>query len=118
MDNSKSVETETLSASNIHLSFGRIEVLQDVSFHIDQGEILSIIGPNVPISWKTNASGELGARRSRRVGRDRIHFDDPSLLLRRLHLEGQAQGESPESRLPYGAPKDPVPFRRLTVRLF
>jgi branched-chain amino acid transport system ATP-binding protein len=36
----------TLAASDIHLSFGRIQVLQDVSFHIKQHEILSIIGPN------------------------------------------------------------------------
>lgn len=46
MEHSMTVETETLSASNIHLSFGRIQVLQDVSFHIKQHEILSIIGPN------------------------------------------------------------------------
>ena len=35
-----------LAADNIQLSFGRIQVLQDVSFHIKQHEILSIIGPN------------------------------------------------------------------------
>ena len=46
MDHSRRVETDILSASNLRLSFGRIQVLQDVSFHIKQHEILSIIGPN------------------------------------------------------------------------
>jgi branched-chain amino acid transport system ATP-binding protein len=35
-----------LAAGNIRLSFGRIQVLDDVSFDIRQNEILSIIGPN------------------------------------------------------------------------
>jgi branched-chain amino acid transport system ATP-binding protein len=35
-----------LAAGNIRLSFGRIQVLDDVSFDIKQDEILSIIGPN------------------------------------------------------------------------
>ena len=46
MDHAKKDQNVVLSASNIHLSFGRIQVLKDVSFHIDQHEILSIIGPN------------------------------------------------------------------------
>ena len=46
MDQSKTDESVALSASNLRLSFGRIQVLQDVSFHIKQHEILSIIGPN------------------------------------------------------------------------
>jgi branched-chain amino acid transport system ATP-binding protein len=35
-----------LSASNIDLSFGGIKSLDDVSFQVIRGEILSIIGPN------------------------------------------------------------------------
>ena len=46
MDHAKKDQNVVLSASNIHLSFGRIQVLKDVSFHINQHEILSIIGPN------------------------------------------------------------------------
>ena len=46
MDHSSADGTIALAASNIHLSFGRIQVLKDVSFHIKQDEILSIIGPN------------------------------------------------------------------------
>ena len=46
MDQANTDNTAALAASNIHLSFGRIHVLQDVSFHINQHEILSIIGPN------------------------------------------------------------------------
>lgn len=46
MDHSSADGTTTLAASNIHLSFGRIQVLKDVSFDIKQDEILSIIGPN------------------------------------------------------------------------
>ena len=46
MDHSSADGAIALAASNIHLSFGRIQVLKDVSFHIKQDEILSIIGPN------------------------------------------------------------------------
>jgi len=46
LDHPKKDQNVVLSASNIHLSFGRIQVLKDVSFHINQHEILSIIGPN------------------------------------------------------------------------
>jgi len=35
-----------IATSGIRLSFGRIEVLHDVSFHVHENEILSIIGPN------------------------------------------------------------------------
>ena len=46
MQQPKTNEAVALSADNLRLSFGRIQVLQDVSFHIKQHEILSIIGPN------------------------------------------------------------------------
>ncbi|CAB1065634.1 ABC transporter, ATP-binding protein 1 (cluster 4, leucine/isoleucine/valine/benzoate) [Olavius sp. associated proteobacterium Delta 1] len=46
MDNSIADNTIALAAGNIRLSFGRIQVLDDVSFDIKQDEILSIIGPN------------------------------------------------------------------------
>ena len=32
--------------NNLHLSFGGVKVLQDISFNILQGEILALIGPN------------------------------------------------------------------------
>jgi branched-chain amino acid transport system ATP-binding protein len=35
-----------LSVQNIHLSFGGTQALVDVSFDVEQGEILAIIGPN------------------------------------------------------------------------
>ena len=46
MDNATANNTIALAAGNIRLSFGRIQVLEDVSFNIKQDEILSIIGPN------------------------------------------------------------------------
>ena len=46
MDNPTVKNPIALTAGNIHLSFGRIHVLDDVSFDIKQDEILSIIGPN------------------------------------------------------------------------
>ena len=46
MDNATADSTIALAAGNIRLSFGRIHVLDDVSFNIKQDEILSIIGPN------------------------------------------------------------------------
>ena len=36
----------SLSVKGIDLSFGKIVVLQDISFNVHEGEILSIIGPN------------------------------------------------------------------------
>lgn len=46
MDKATADNSVTLAAGNIHLAFGRIQVLDDVSFYIKQDEILSIIGPN------------------------------------------------------------------------
>ena len=46
MDNATADNTIALAAGNIHLAFGRLQVLYDVSFDIKQDEILSIIGPN------------------------------------------------------------------------
>ena len=46
MDKATAANPIALAAGNIRLSFGRIQVLDDVSFDIRQNEILSIIGPN------------------------------------------------------------------------
>jgi branched-chain amino acid transport system ATP-binding protein len=46
LDNNSTKKNVALAATGIYLSFGRIEVLNDVSFHIFEDEILSIIGPN------------------------------------------------------------------------
>ena len=46
MDTNSTQKNVALAAAGIHLSFGRIDVLHDVSFHIFEDEILSIIGPN------------------------------------------------------------------------
>ncbi len=35
-----------LSASNLHLSFGGVHAVEDVSFSVNEGEVFSIIGPN------------------------------------------------------------------------
>ena len=35
-----------LSMSNIQKSFGNLEVLRDISMHVDEGEVISIIGPS------------------------------------------------------------------------
>lgn len=35
-----------IKAKNIHKSFGELEVLSDVSFEVQQGEVISIIGPS------------------------------------------------------------------------
>ncbi|MCK5540930.1 MAG: ATP-binding cassette domain-containing protein, partial [Deltaproteobacteria bacterium] len=35
-----------LEVNNLHLSFGGLQVLQDVSFSVNSGEIYAIIGPN------------------------------------------------------------------------
>jgi branched-chain amino acid transport system ATP-binding protein len=46
LDRATADNTIALAADNIRLAFGRIHVLDDVSFDIKQDEILSIIGPN------------------------------------------------------------------------
>ena len=35
-----------LEVENLSISFGGIKAVQDLSFHIDKGEILALIGPN------------------------------------------------------------------------
>jgi polar amino acid transport system ATP-binding protein len=35
-----------IKAKNIHKSFGKLEVLRDVSFEVHKGEVISIIGPS------------------------------------------------------------------------
>jgi len=37
---------EMIKAKNIHKSFGKLEVLRDVSFEVHKGEVISIIGPS------------------------------------------------------------------------
>ena len=39
-------EGPLLEFTNIHLSFGGLKVLDDVSFHVEPGELFAIIGPN------------------------------------------------------------------------
>ena len=36
-----------LDVQNISKSFGKTKVLKDVSFSLEKGEVLSIIGPNL-----------------------------------------------------------------------
>lgn len=35
-----------LSVKNISKSFGKLDVLNDISFNVEQGEVISIIGPS------------------------------------------------------------------------
>lgn len=37
---------DMLTVSNLSLSFGGLQVLSDVSFNVNQGEVFAIIGPN------------------------------------------------------------------------
>src|SRR6056297_1246813 len=37
---------EMIKAKNIYKNFGELEVLKDVSFEVQQGEVISIIGPS------------------------------------------------------------------------
>lgn len=36
----------TLQVTNVHAGYGNIPVLRDVSFHVDEGEVVAVIGPN------------------------------------------------------------------------
>jgi branched-chain amino acid transport system ATP-binding protein len=44
--NSDAAAQRVLQLRNIHLSFGAIKALDDVSLHVDAGEILGVVGPN------------------------------------------------------------------------
>lgn len=46
MKETRITQEVALSVDNIHLSFGGIKVLKDISFKVYEGEVLSIIGPN------------------------------------------------------------------------
>ena len=35
-----------LSVKNLSKSFGKLEVLNDISFNVEKGEVISIIGPS------------------------------------------------------------------------
>ena len=35
-----------LKASNLHVYYGAIHAIKDVSFHVDKGEIVTLIGAN------------------------------------------------------------------------
>jgi branched-chain amino acid transport system ATP-binding protein len=35
-----------LELSGINVHYGKIHVLHDVSFHVEQGEVAALIGPN------------------------------------------------------------------------
>lgn len=35
-----------LSIKNLSKSFGKLEVLNDISFNVEKGEVISIIGPS------------------------------------------------------------------------
>jgi branched-chain amino acid transport system ATP-binding protein len=38
--------SQTLQVKNLSAGYGKIPVLRDVSFHIDEGEVVAVIGPN------------------------------------------------------------------------
>jgi branched-chain amino acid transport system ATP-binding protein len=86
LNRSHTDKTAALAASNIHLSFGRIQVLKDVSFNIKQDEILSIIGPNG--AGKTSLMNCLSGFYKPQKGRVEFRGDDITRvpIHRRAHL--------------------------------
>jgi len=38
--------SEILRVEGLHAGYGKVPVLRDVSFHVDEGEVVAIIGPN------------------------------------------------------------------------
>ena len=57
-----------LSVKNLSKSFGKLEVLNDISFNVEQGEVISIIGPSG--SGKSTLLRCIKDRKS--VGRERV----------------------------------------------
>ena len=74
LDNNSTKKNVALAATGIYLSFGRIEVLNDVSFHIFEDEILSIIGPNG--AGKTSLMNCLSGFYKPREGQVAFHGQD------------------------------------------
>lgn len=86
MDHPTANNPIALAAGHIHLSFGRIHVLDDVSFDIKQNEILSIIGPNG--AGKTSLMNCLSGFYKPQEGQIQFHGQDITRvpMHRRAHL--------------------------------
>ena len=59
-----------LSIKNLSKSFGKLEVLNDISFNVEKGEVISIIGPS-----GSGKSTLLRCINQRRVRDMRHHYD-------------------------------------------
>ena len=67
--------TAVLEVEDLRMSYGATEVLHDVSFRVDRGEVLCLLGPNG--AGKTTTIEILEGFRSRSAGRVEVLGSDP-----------------------------------------
>ncbi len=96
-------EGHLLDVQGVSKSFGGVDAVSDVSFHVDPGEILGIIGPNG--AGKSTLIGLLSGALAPNAGCIAI-------------AGGQVEGLTPEARARLGIGRThqiPAPFARMTV---
>lgn len=84
-----------LEVQNLHVYYGAIHALKGVSFHVDEGEIVSLIGANG--AGKTTTLQTLSALLRPREGE--IHFRGQNLRRRKAHqIVADGLAQVPEGR--------------------
>lgn len=88
-----------LEIEDLHVAYGRVEVLHGISLHVDEGEIVTLLGANGAGKSTTllSISGLV------EVGGGRILFDGHNLLTFPSHeIVGLGIAQSPEGRRVFG----------------
>lgn len=88
-----------LEIEDLHVAYGRVEVLHGISLHVDEGEIVTLLGANGAGKSTTllSISGLV------EVGGGRIFFDGHNLLTFPSHeIVGLGIAQSPEGRRVFG----------------
>jgi len=104
--------TQLIEAKNLSVSFGREEVLQQVNFSLDAGEIVTIVGPNgsgkstllrTLVGAQKHTSGQVWRKPDLRIGYvpQRLHLDRslPITVQRFLNLPRRQSAEKLEQTM-------------------
>ena len=88
-----------LEIENLHVSFGSVDVLQGISLHVDEGEIVTLLGANG--AGKSTTLLSISRLVNPREGR--ITFDGKNLLdYESYQVVGLGVAQSPEGRRVFG----------------
>ena len=88
-----------LEIENLHVSYGRVEVLHGISLHVDEGEIVTLLGAN----GAGKSTTLMSVSRLVTPTEGRITFDDKNLLdYESYQIVGLGVAQSPEGRRVFG----------------